>query len=172
MSKEEPPGNQDTNLDGHTGCCFCKMPLFHQSNSNKLLKSSGIYKQLVMSSGLSSYFRSSLCSHIKTLGRLSFAAMGEVKASASYMYAGKHLGSTPSPCRQGERRVVSLFSNEKHKLKSNIFPSMHRGGGGKNPFFTSLDGYWENSGFAHNSPSLKLFFPLSKSCCFKKVDPI
>lgn len=84
VSKEAPLGNQYTNPDRHTGCCFCKMPLFHQPNSNKLLKSSGIYQQLVMSSGLSSYFRSSLCSHIrKTLGRLSFTTMGEVHTSAS-----------------------------------------------------------------------------------------
>lgn len=125
VSKETSLGNQYTNPDRHTGCYFCEMPLFHQPNSNKLLKSSGIYQQLVMSSGLRSYFRSSLCFHIrKTLGRLSFAAVREVHTSASKAYVWKHLGSKQgksTPCKQGKRREVS---NEKGKSKYNR--SFHR----------------------------------------------
>lgn len=48
---EASSGNQDANLHQHTACCLCKIPLFHQPNSNKLLKSSGICQQLVMSMG-------------------------------------------------------------------------------------------------------------------------
>lgn len=105
VPKDAPSGNQDANLDGHTGCCFCKMTVFHQPNSNKLLKSSGMYQQLVMSSVLSSYFRSSLCSHIKTLGRLGFAATGELQTLASKVYIWKHLGSTPpTPPQTGKEK--------------------------------------------------------------------
>lgn len=135
-SKEAPSGNQDMNLQHTVYAAFAK---YHYFSSQTLTNS---WSPLGSISSLwrlwaESYFRSSLCSCIKTLERLSFAARGEVQTSASSVDIWK-CESTPTPCTQGQRRVVSLFSSSKDKLKYNR--SFHWCTRKKSPtLFTSLD---------------------------------